>query len=96
MLKKHLENRGFVVGVYKPPVRMAIKCYLQLVLGQILQRDDVHAIVLNLAQTALALGLKSGHKRVGGGKRGHAGDAAANRRCAAGNRRRASRVRKGC
>lgn len=36
MLKKHLENRGFVVRVYKPPVRMAIKCYLQLVLGQIL------------------------------------------------------------
>lgn len=36
MLKKHLENRGFVVGVYKPPMRMAIKCYLQLVLGQIL------------------------------------------------------------
>lgn len=36
MLKKHLENRGFVVGVYKPSVRMAIKCYLQFVLGQIL------------------------------------------------------------
>ena len=52
---------------------------LQLVLRQILQRDNVHAIILNLVHTALALSLERGDEGIGGGQGGHAGDAAANR-----------------